>query len=69
VSWLRTYAVRENDGSLGTVCLYQSVDAWALTEHAARTGMPADEITPVIGRIVFREALRSQPTASSAALN
>jgi hypothetical protein len=55
LSWLRSYAVVEADGSRGTWCLYQAVDADALAEHAARTGVPADEITPVLGRIVFRD--------------
>lgn len=55
VSWLRSYAVSEDDGSLGLVCLYQAVGAQALREHAGRTGWPADEIQPVLGRIVFRD--------------
>lgn len=66
VSWLRSYVVREDDGALGALCIYQAVDAEALREHAARVGMPADEITPVIGRVVFRA--HPQPTASAAAL-
>jgi hypothetical protein len=66
VSWLRSYAVREDDGTLGAMCLYQGVDPQALRVHAARVGMPADEITPVIGRIVFRE--ERQPAAAGAAL-
>jgi hypothetical protein len=66
VSWLRTYAVRESDETLGTVCIYQAVDAKALSEHAARVGMPADEIIPVIGRIVFREESQEQFVPSSA---
>lgn len=55
VSWLRSYVLRDGSGALGTVCLYQAVDPGALREHAARCGLPADEITPVIGRVVFRE--------------
>jgi hypothetical protein len=66
VSWLHTYAVMENDGTLGTVCFYQGVDAEALRKHAERVGMPADEIVPVIGRIVFRENPQEQPAPSSA---
>lgn len=66
VSCLRTYAVREDGGALGSICLYQAVGPEALREHAARAVMPADEITPVIGRIVFREHL--QTTAPEAAL-
>ena len=57
VIWLRSYALHEDDGALGTACLYQAVDTRALKEHAARAGLPVDEITPVFGRIVFREDL------------
>jgi hypothetical protein len=65
VSWLRTYAVEEKDGTLGTVCIYQAVDPKALRRHALRAGMPADEIVPVIGRIVFREESKQQHARSS----
>jgi hypothetical protein len=58
VSWLHSYVVREDDGSLGSVCLYQGIDPDALGRHAARARMPADEITPVLGRIVYREPSR-----------
>lgn len=69
VSWLRTYAVHEDDGTLGTVCLYQGIDAQALAEHAARVGAPADDITAVIGRIVYRDdPLHPQSAASRSAL-
>ncbi|MGE0580887.1 MAG: nickel-binding protein [Steroidobacteraceae bacterium] len=54
LSWLHSYIVREHDGLLGSVCLYQGVDARALREHAERAGLSADEITPVLGRIIFR---------------
>jgi hypothetical protein len=53
--WLRSYVVREHDDTLGSVCLFQAIDAGALAEHAERSGVTADEITAVIGRIVFRE--------------
>lgn len=66
VSWLRSYAVHEADGTLGTVCVYQAVSPEALREHAARVGMPADEITPVLGRIVFRDDPAPQPSSDSA---
>jgi hypothetical protein len=66
VSWLRSYAVKESDGTLGTLCIYQAVDPKALSKHAARVGMPADEIVPVIGRIVFREESQEEPAPSGA---
>lgn len=65
VSWLRSYAVQEHDGTLGTLCLYQAVSPEALREHAARVGMPADEITPVVGRVVYRDDPKPQAAASS----
>lgn len=67
VIWLRSYVLREDDGALGTACLYQAVDAGALKEHAERAGLPVDEITPVFGRVVFREDLDpSQPAPDQA---
>jgi hypothetical protein len=61
LSWLRTDAVTEADGTLGTVCLYQAVDADTLRRHAARVGMPADEVVPVLGCVVYRQEPPAQP--------
>jgi hypothetical protein len=66
VSWLHSYAVHESDGTLGTVCLYQAVSPGALRDHARRCAMPADEIVPVLGRIVYRDDPRPQAAPSSA---
>ena len=68
MSWLRSYAVKESDGTLGTVCIYQAVDSDVLRQHAARVGMPADEIIPVLGQIVFRDDAPQQQSASSLAV-
>jgi len=54
LSWLHSYAVEEPDGRVGTVCFYQAVSPEALRRHAGRAGMPADEIVPVMGRVVGR---------------
>jgi hypothetical protein len=55
LTWLRTYSVAEADGTFGTVCLYQARHGEALHEHARRAALPADEVTAVIGRVVFRD--------------
>ena len=55
VRWIRSYVVREDDGRLGTVCIYQGKDAEAVREHARRVGMSADEIVPVEDTVVVRE--------------
>lgn len=55
IRWIRSYVVNEDDGSLGTVCIYQAVSPAAIREHAKRVGMPADEITPVGKTVIIRE--------------
>jgi hypothetical protein len=55
IRWIRTYVVQEQDGTLGTVCVYQASDPEAIREHASRAGMPADEITPVGDTVIIRE--------------
>lgn len=55
VRWIRSYVVHEADGTLGTACIYQAVDASAIREHARRVGMPADEITEVADTVVVRD--------------
>jgi hypothetical protein len=55
VRWIRSYVVNEDDGTLGTVCIYQAVDADAIREHARRVGMPANEITEVAKTVVIRD--------------
>jgi hypothetical protein len=44
VRWIRSYVVHEEDGRLGTVCLYEGSSADALRQHATNTGMSADEV-------------------------
>jgi hypothetical protein len=54
IRWIRSYVVSDDDGSLGTVCIYQSTSPEAVREHASRVGMPADEITPVLDTVIVR---------------
>jgi hypothetical protein len=54
IRWIRSYVVREEDGNLGTVCIYEAADADAVRNHASQVGMPADEITPVIDTVLVR---------------
>ncbi len=55
VRWIRSYVVNDEDGSLGTVCIYQSVSEEALRDHAERVGMPADEITAIADTVIVRD--------------
>ena len=55
VRWIRSYVVEEDDGKLGTVCIYEGVSLEAIRRHAANSGMTADEITKVADTVIVRE--------------
>jgi len=55
IRWIRSYVVNEEDGTLGTVCIYQALNAEAIREHARRVGMPANEITAVAKTVIIRD--------------
>jgi hypothetical protein len=54
VSWIRSYVVVEEDGSLGFVCIYLASDADALRRHAEAAELPIGEILPVVDTVVVR---------------
>ena len=54
VRWIRSYVLAEDDGSLGTLCVYEASSPEKIREHATRVGMPADEISLVGDAVVVR---------------
>ena len=54
IRWIRSYVVKESDGKLGTVCIYQASSAEKVLEHASRAGLPADEISEVVDTVLVR---------------
>ena len=54
VRWIRTYALAEPDGTLGTVCIYQATSPEAIQRHAARATLPVDEVIPVADTVIVR---------------
>jgi hypothetical protein len=54
VRWLRSYVLGEQDGSVGTVCIYQATGPEAIRRHAARASLPVDEIIPAADTVVVR---------------
>jgi hypothetical protein len=54
VRWIRSYVLAEEDGTLGTVCIYQATSPDALFEHARRAGMPADEVILTPDTVIVR---------------
>jgi len=55
VRWIRSYVLDEEDGTLGTVCIYQAVDEDAIMEHAQRADLPADEVIRVADTVLVRD--------------
>jgi hypothetical protein len=54
IRWIRSYVVHEQDGSLGTICIYEASSPEKIREHAFRSEMPATEIFEVADTVVVR---------------
>jgi hypothetical protein len=52
IRWIRSYVLGEEDGKLGTVCIYEASSPDAIREHAARATLPVDEIIPIADTVV-----------------
>jgi len=53
--WIRSYAVTEEDGRIGSVCIYEASDRDAIREHGHRIGAPSEDIRPARGTAVKRD--------------
>ncbi len=54
VRWVRSYALEENDGSVGTVCIYEASSPEAIRKHASLADLPVDEIIRIADTVVVR---------------
>ena len=54
IRWIRSYVMAENDGKLGTVCVYEAVSPEAVRRHADIGLLPVDEIIPVMDTVIKR---------------
>jgi thiamine biosynthesis protein ThiC len=54
VRWIRSYVLAEQDGSVGTVCIYQASSPEAIREHAQRAELSVDEIIAVGDTVLVR---------------
>lgn len=52
--WIRSYAVTEQDGRIGSVCIYEAEDSEAIREHGRRIGAPSEDFQVVRGATVKR---------------
>src|SRR4051794_32652013 len=62
IRWIRSYVVHEEDGSLGTVCIYEASSPEKVREHAERAGLPVDEIVQIADTVI----VRPDPVAATA---
>jgi hypothetical protein len=56
---IRSYVFDEEDGTVGTICVYQATGHEAIREHAAAASLPVDEIQ----RIDLIDVQRPDPDA------
>ena len=54
IRWIRSYVMAEEDGGLGTVCVYQASSPEKIREHASRADIPVDEIVEVADTVLVR---------------
>jgi hypothetical protein len=54
IRWIRSYVLAEQDGSLGTACLYEASSPEAIRRHAYAAMLPVDEIVAVADTVVVR---------------
>ena len=52
IRWIRSYVVREDDGTFSAYCLYEASSPDALRRHADALGLPTDAIKPVAATFV-----------------
>jgi len=64
IRWIRSYVIAEEDGTLGSICIYQATSPEAIRRHAERVGMPADDIQTVADTVVIRPDPVKEPVTS-----
>ena len=62
VRWIRSYVLQEDDGRLGSFCVYEATGPDAIRKHAKDSGFSANEISQVADTVVVRED--PQPAAT-----
>jgi len=54
VRWIRSYALGEESGEIGTFCVYEGESPEKVREHAEASGLPCDEIVPILDTVIVR---------------
>jgi len=54
IRWIRSYVLGEDDGRLGTVCIYEASSEEAIRRHADAADLPISEIIPIADTVIVR---------------
>ena len=54
IRWIRTYVLDEEDGTLGTVCIYQASSEDAIRRHANAADLSVSEIVRISDSVIVR---------------
>ena len=54
VRWIRSYALAEESGEVGTFCVYEAEGPEAIRKHAEDSELPCDEIVPIMDTVIVR---------------
>ena len=54
VRWIRSYVIAEDDGSFGSICIYEATGYDAIKRHADAAEMPAHDVWPIGDTVVIR---------------
>jgi len=61
IRWIRSYVLSEEDGSVGTLCIYEASGPDAVREHAEKAGLPVDEVIPIADTVIVRPDPQAAP--------
>ena len=51
---IRSYVIAEENGGLGTFCVYEADSPEAIRAHAQAAELPVDEVVPIADTVVVR---------------
>ena len=54
IRWIRSYVLGEDDGTLGTVCIYEASSEEAIRKHANAADLPVSEIIAIADTVIVR---------------
>jgi hypothetical protein len=55
IRWIRSYVTAEQDGRVGTICIYEAASPEAIREHASKARLPVDEVVPIAATVIVRD--------------